>query len=83
MGHQTDRASDNQRQITTDMKRGSQHLKSLMILAREDQQHGMVSGAAREWWSIHPDDPLSARGKTHWTEERSRGDIHGPKLLPK
>ena len=32
-----------------------------------------IGSTAREWWSIHPDDPLSAEGKTHWTEERSRG----------
>ena len=24
---------------------------------------------------IHPDDPLSARGSTHWTEETERDDI--------
>ena len=70
------RASDNQRQITTDMKTGITTLEIIDDFgAVEDQQHGMVSGSvAREWWSIHPDDPLSARGKTHWTEERSRGD---------
>ena len=41
-----------------------------------DKQHGLVSGAiARERWEIHPDDPLSARGTCHWTEEIERGDI--------
>jgi hypothetical protein len=66
------RASDNQRQITTDMKTGITTLEIIDDFgAVEDQQHGMVSGSvAREWWSIHPDDPLSAHGKTHWTEER-------------
>ena len=70
------RASDNQRQITTDMKTGITTLEIIDDFgAVEDQQHGIVSGSvAREWWSIHPDDPLSARGKTHWTEERSRGN---------
>jgi predicted acyl esterase len=70
------RASDNQRQITTDMKTGITTLEIIDDFgAVEDQQHGMVSGSvAREWWSIHPDDPLSAHGRTHWTEERSRGD---------
>ena len=24
--------------------------------------------------TIHPSDPLSAEGRTHWTEERNRGD---------
>ena len=28
----------------------------------------------REHYSIHPDDPLSARAECHWTEERARGD---------
>ena len=70
------RASDNQRQVTTDMKSGITTLEIIDDFgAVVDQQHGMVSGSvAREWWSVHPDDPLSARGKTHWTEERSRGD---------
>lgn len=70
------RASNNQRQVTTDMKTGITTLEIIDDFgAVEDQQHGMVSGSvAREWWSVHPDDPLSARGKTHWTEERSRGD---------
>ena len=41
----------------------------------EDMDHGLVHASiAREWWSIHPDDPLSANGKTHWTWENSRGD---------
>ena len=34
----------------------------------------IISSKAQEEWSIHPDNPLSACGKTHWTEERSRGD---------
>jgi putative CocE/NonD family hydrolase len=70
------RASDNQRHITTDMKSGVTTLEIIDDFgAVEDQQHGMVSGSvAREWWSIHPNDPLSAHGKTHWTEERSRGN---------
>lgn len=39
----------------------------------ENLDHGLISGGvAREWWQIAPDDPLSARGKTHWTEEVGR-----------
>jgi predicted acyl esterase len=39
--------------------------------------HGLiVSGAGRESYAILPDDPLSARMETHWTEERRRGDWH-------
>ena len=40
-----------------------------------DLDHGLVNGGvAREWWTIHPDDPLCANGQTHWTCENSRGD---------
>ncbi len=36
--------------------------------AVEDGDHGLVTDTiAREWWQIHPEDPLSARGKTHWS----------------
>ena len=38
------------------------------------QNNLVISSTAREKWSIHPHDPLSAKGETHWTEERSRGD---------
>lgn len=42
-----------------------------------DLDHGLISGAiAREHWQIHPDDPLSAHGWCHWTNELSRDDIH-------
>ncbi len=38
-----------------------------------DADHGLVNGGiARERWTIHPDDPLSARGVTHWTSTLSR-----------
>lgn len=41
-----------------------------------DLDHGLINGAvARERWSIHPDDPLSARGTCHWTDELERDDI--------
>lgn len=40
-----------------------------------DLDHGLVHGSiAREEWTIHPDDPLSARCATHWSQTRSRGD---------
>lgn len=43
---------------------------------RRDLGHGLISGGkSRERWDIHPDDPLKARGITHWTEETERGDI--------
>ena len=35
--------------------------------------HGLIAGSvARERWTIHPDDPLSAHGWTHWTQEIER-----------
>ena len=41
-----------------------------------DSDHGLISGSiARERWDIHPDDPLSARGTCHWTDEMERDDI--------
>ncbi|WP_299554810.1 CocE/NonD family hydrolase [uncultured Tateyamaria sp.] len=42
-----------------------------------DLDHGLIHGSiARERWDIHPDDPLSARGTCHWTDEIERDDIH-------
>ena len=42
----------------------------------KDLDHALINGSiARERWTIHPDDPLSARGTCHWTEELQRGDI--------
>ncbi len=38
-----------------------------------DSEHGLINGnIARETWQIHPDDPLSARGRCHWTDELER-----------
>jgi uncharacterized protein len=40
----------------------------------EHLDHGMINHEiARERWEIHPDDPLCARGTTHWTQELRRG----------
>lgn len=42
----------------------------------KDNDHGLIGGGVgRESWSIHPDDPLSARGKCHWTDELGRDDL--------
>ncbi len=42
----------------------------------EDAEHGMIAGSiARERWTIHPGDPLSARASLHWSDEMERGDI--------
>jgi len=41
-----------------------------------DLDHGLINGSvARERWSIHPGDPLSARGECHWTDVTERDGI--------
>ncbi|MDX2484722.1 MAG: CocE/NonD family hydrolase [Pseudodonghicola sp.] len=70
------RAESHIRRIETDMVSGT---VTLVIEddfgKREDLDHGMIGATiARERWSIHPDDPLSARGWCHWSDERARGD---------
>lgn len=74
---ETLRESANSRRREVDLKTGT---VSLMIEddfgKLRDAEHGLVSGSiARERWEIHPDDPLSARGRCHWTDELERGDI--------
>jgi len=40
-----------------------------------DLDHGLANGSiVRETWTIHPDDPLSATGATHWTQTLSRNE---------
>ena len=73
---QTLRPANNERRRETDLKTGITRLEIIddfgCVL---DADHGLIiEGVAREWWDIHPDDPLSARGKSHWTERRARGD---------
>lgn len=75
-GWQTEelRAPRNEKHVSTDHETG---LVTLTINddfgKRRDRAHGLVSGGvSRETWVIHPEDPLSARGITHWTEETER-----------
>ena len=73
---ETLRESRNLRRAETDMNTG---IVSLIIEDDfgkvQDCDHGLISGGvARETWSIHPDNPLSARGECHWTQEMGRGD---------
>jgi hypothetical protein len=43
--------------------------------AVRDLDHGLESGSAvGETWTIHPDDPLSARVECRWTQTLARGD---------
>ena len=61
----------------TDMVTGSVHLIIEDDFGKvQDSAHGLISGQiAREHWEIHPDDPLSAKGECHWTNELERDDI--------
>ena len=71
------RAASQRREVTTDMVSGVVTHHILRDSGKQrDLSHGLVSGGvAREWWSVHPDDPQSARARAHWTEETERGDI--------
>lgn len=73
---ETLRKAHNTREIVTDMATGGVSLQIVDDFGHtRDLDHGLeVASVARETWSIHPDDPLSARGVTHWTEENRRGD---------
>ena len=73
---ETIRKSSNIRKVTRDIGSDQSILEIVddFGLVR-DSAHGLEIGSiAREWWTIHPSDPLSAEGRTHWTEERNRGD---------
>ena len=51
-------------------------LKPLSFGKVKDGAHGGIAGSiARERWTIHPDDPLSAMGVCHWSDEIERDDI--------
>lgn len=68
------RAANSERHVGRDEKTG---VISLSIVndfgAVRDLEHDLVNGSiARETWTIHPDNPLSASGKTHWTQTLSR-----------
>jgi putative CocE/NonD family hydrolase len=71
------RAPSNSRKQVTDMTTGTVHLEIEDDFGKvQDLSHGLISGScARERWSIHPDDPLSAKGVCQWTDELERGDI--------
>ena len=70
------RPTKNERRKIIDMTSGIETLEIIDDFgSARDLDHGLVHGSvAREWWSIHPGDPLSASGRTHWTYENSRGD---------
>lgn len=74
---ETLREGSNSRKTITDWTNGTVTLEIVDDFGKvKDSDHGLINGSiAREWWSIHPDDPLSAHGKTHWTDELERDDI--------
>jgi uncharacterized protein len=65
----------NLREVTVDAKTGETRLKIVDDFGTQHiKPHGMVIwGVGRESYSIMPDDPLSAKMETHWTEGRKRG----------
>ncbi|WP_424987810.1 CocE/NonD family hydrolase [Microbulbifer sp. S227A] len=65
------------RRQETDLTTGEVHLVIEDDFGKvRDAGHGLIAGSiARERWSIHPDDPLSARGRCHWTDELERDGI--------
>jgi uncharacterized protein len=64
----------NQREFATDALTGEAVLSITDDFGvTRDLDHGLeTGGVARETWRIHPDDPLSARGQTHWTQTLKR-----------
>ena len=71
------RAATNSRQTVFDAQSGETRLEIVDDFGEvRDKEHGLISGSiAREVWAIHPDDPLCARGETHWSDLLQRGDI--------
>ena len=71
------REGSNSRKTVTDWTTGIVTLEIVDDFGKtKDRDHGLIHGSiAREWWSIHPDDPLSATGRTHWSDELEREGI--------
>jgi putative CocE/NonD family hydrolase len=70
------RESSNSRKVARDSVSGAVTLSIVDDFGEvRDLDHGLAHGSiARETWTIHPDDPLSAYGETHWTQTFDRGD---------
>jgi putative CocE/NonD family hydrolase len=71
---ETIRAANSERHVDRDEKTGKITLSIVDDFGEvRDLEHGLANGSiARETWAIHPDSPLSASGKTHWTQTLSR-----------
>ena len=74
---ETLRAPNNRREVREDLRSGMVvHEIEDDFGKVQDKDHGLIVGSVgREKWSIHPEDPLSARGETHWTTEFEREGI--------
>lgn len=74
---ETIREGRNSRRQETDLNTGIVHLHIVDDFGKvSDEEHGLINGSiAREHWQIHPNDPLSARGTCHWSDEIERDDI--------
>jgi hypothetical protein len=70
------RKANSERRIERNEKTGAVTLFIVDNFGEQrDLDHGLANGSInREAWTIHPDDPLSARGETHWTQTLSRND---------
>jgi uncharacterized protein len=66
------------RETTIDPKTGEQRLEIIDDFGSvEIHPHKLITySVGRENYSIMPDDPLSAKMETHWTEEHQRGRWH-------
>ena len=73
---ETLREANSERHVTRDEKTGMVTLTIVDDSGQyRDLDHGLVEGGVtREWWTINPDDPLSARGETHWSSTLSRNE---------
>ena len=73
---ETLREPNSERHVDRDEKTGTVTLSIVDDFGElRDLDHGLVHGSvARETWTIDPDNPLSARGQTHWSQTQSRGD---------
>ena len=73
----TIREDTNSRRQETDLNTGIVHLHIVDDFGKvRDAGHGLINGSiAREHWQIHPNNPLSAKGSCHWTDELERKNI--------
>ncbi len=70
------RPPDHLRETVFDQRSGVTRLRIVddFGLVRDPATGLEIGSMAREWWDIHPDDPLSARGRTHWTSTLGRDE---------